>query len=44
MKSVRLDNDLEARLERAARAMAMSHSEYLRDAVARRCDEVLGSR
>jgi hypothetical protein len=42
MKSVRLDNDLEAKLERAARALAMSQSEFLRDALARRCDEVLG--
>ena len=43
MKSVRLNDDLEAKLERAARALAMSQSEFLRDALARRCDEVLGS-
>ena len=43
MKSVRLDEDLETRLERAARALAVSQSEFLRDALARRCDEVLGS-
>jgi hypothetical protein len=43
MKSVRLDKDLESRLERAARALAMSQSDFLRDALARRCDEVLGS-
>ncbi len=42
MKSVRLDTHLEAKLERAARALAMSQSEFLRDALARRCDEVLG--
>lgn len=42
MKSVRLDDNLEAKLERAARALAMSQSEFLRDALARRCDEVLG--
>jgi hypothetical protein len=42
MKSVRLDKDLETRLERAARALAVSQSEFLRDALARRCDEVLG--
>ena len=42
MKSVRLDDDLEAKLERAARALAISQSEFLRDALARRCDEVLG--
>jgi hypothetical protein len=43
MKSVRLDKTLETRLERASRAMGMSQSEFLRDALARRCDEVLGS-
>ena len=43
MKSVRLDENLEAKLERAARALAMSQSAFLRDALARRCDEVLGS-
>jgi hypothetical protein len=42
MKSVRLDDNLEAKLERAARALAMTQSEFLRDALARRCDEVLG--
>jgi Ribbon-helix-helix protein, copG family len=42
MKSVRLGDDLEAKLERAARALAMSQSEFLRDALIRRCDEVLG--
>ena len=43
MKSVRLDDNLEAKLERAARALAMSQSEFLRDALTRRCDEVLGN-
>lgn len=42
MKSVRLDSDLEARLERAARAVGSSQSEFIRSAVGRRCDEVLG--
>jgi predicted transcriptional regulator len=42
VKSVRLDSDLEARLERAARATGMSQSEFLRHALANRCDEVLG--
>jgi hypothetical protein len=42
MKSVRLNEDQATRLERAARALAMSQSEFLRDALARRCDEVLG--
>jgi hypothetical protein len=41
VKSVRLERGLEARLERAARAAAMSQSEFIRDALARRCDEVL---
>jgi predicted DNA-binding protein len=42
MKSVRLDPDLEARLKRAARALATSESSFIRDALARRCAEVLG--
>lgn len=41
MKSVRLGSGLEGKLERAARAAAMSQSEFIRDALARRCDEVL---
>lgn len=41
MASVRLDSQLEARLERAARAAAMSQSEFIRDALSRRCDEIL---
>ena len=36
MKSVRLDADMEAKLERAARALATSQSEFIRDALARR--------
>jgi hypothetical protein len=43
VKSVRLDPALEAKLERAARAAAVSQSEFIRDALARRCDEVLGA-
>jgi len=43
MKSVRLDHDLEIKLERAARALGVSQSELLRDALARRCDELLGA-
>jgi hypothetical protein len=42
MKSVRLDAELEAKLERAARALATSQSEFIREALIRRCDEVLG--
>lgn len=42
MKSVRFDPELEAELERAARAEGVSYSEFIREAVARRCEEVLG--
>ena len=42
MKSVRLDDDLEAKLRRAARALGTSQSEFIREALARRCEEVLG--
>lgn len=42
MKSVRLDPDLGAKIERAARALATSQSEFIRAALARRCEEVLG--
>ncbi len=42
MKSVRLDRDLQAKLERAARSLAVSQSDFIREALARRCDEVLG--
>jgi predicted transcriptional regulator len=43
MKSVRLDSSLERKLERAARAAAVSQSEFIREALARRCDEVLAN-
>jgi hypothetical protein len=42
VKSIRVSGDLEAKLRRAARALAMTQSEFVRDALARRCDEVLG--
>jgi predicted transcriptional regulator len=42
VKSVRLDPGLQARLERAAQAVAQSQSEFIRQAVERRCEEVLG--
>ena len=42
VKSVRLDPGLQTKLERAARALAQSQSEFIRDALARRCEEVLG--
>jgi predicted DNA-binding protein len=41
MTSVRLDSKLEEKLACAARALAVSQSEFIRDAVARRCEEVL---
>ena len=40
-KSVRLDSQLESRLERAARALGISQSELIREAVAKRCKEVV---
>jgi len=43
MKSVRLDRDLQEKLERAARSLAVSQSEFIREALVRRCDEVLGN-
>ena len=42
MKSVRLGADLENKLERAARALSTTQSEFIRDTLARRCAEVLG--
>jgi hypothetical protein len=42
MKCVRLDDNLEVKLERAARALGVSQSAFLRDALVRRCAEVLG--
>lgn len=41
MKSVRLDPELEAELARAARTAGVSESNFIREAVRRRCDEVL---
>lgn len=41
MKSVRLDRELEELLERAARAEGVSESAFIRDALRRRCQEVL---
>lgn len=41
IKSVRLDPELETKLERAARTLNVSQSEFIREAVAGRCDEVL---
>lgn len=41
IKSVRFDDELEANLERAARVLGVSQSELIRDAVTKRCTEVL---
>lgn len=41
-KSARLDPQLQDELERAAKALGISQSELIRDAIARRCREVLG--
>jgi hypothetical protein len=41
-KSFRLDPDLERRLEQAAAHEGVPASALIRDAVRRRCDEVLG--
>jgi hypothetical protein len=41
MKSVRFEAELEEKLRRAAAALEISQSEFIRDAVARRCNEVL---
>jgi Ribbon-helix-helix protein, copG family len=41
-KSFRLDPDLERRLEQAAASEGVPASALIRDAVRRRCDEVLG--
>jgi predicted DNA-binding protein len=43
VKSVRFDAELEKKLERAARALAVTQSQFIRDALARRCEEVLAS-
>ncbi len=41
-KSARLDEQLQEELEKAAKALGVSQSELIRDAIARRCREVLG--
>ena len=40
-KSVRFDRQLESRLERAAKALGLTQSEFIRDAIAKRCDHAL---
>ncbi len=44
MRSVRLDEQLEARLAEAARVTGQPVSAIIRDAVAERCDVLLGRR
>jgi len=44
MRSVRLGQELEARLEEASQITGEPVSEIIREAVRRRCDEVLGGR
>lgn len=44
MRSVRLGRELESRLEEAAQITGEPVSEIIREAVRRRCDEVLGGR
>ena len=41
MKSVRLGNDLEQRLEKAARITGQPASQIIRDAVREQCDKLL---
>ena len=43
MRSVRLGEELEARLEQAAEVAGEPVSELIRDAVRKKCDEVLGA-
>jgi len=44
MRSVRLDHELEARLDETARLSGQPVSAIIRDAVRSRCDEILGQR
>lgn len=44
MKSVRLDDVLEARLKEAARLARVPESSIIRDAIALRCDAILADR
>jgi predicted DNA-binding protein len=40
-KSVRFDRELESRLEEAAKALGLTQSELIRDAITKRCEQVL---
>jgi hypothetical protein len=44
MKTVRLDRGLRERLRRAAREASRTESDLIREALERRCDEVLSGR
>lgn len=43
MKSVRLDSEVEKQLERAAKISGVSESEFIREAIRRQADHVLGN-
>jgi hypothetical protein len=43
IKRVRFGRDLQARLDRAARTVGISQSEFVRGAVEARCEKVLGA-
>jgi hypothetical protein len=42
VKRIRLDVELQERVARAARVLAISQAEFIRQVLTRRCDEVLG--
>lgn len=42
MKSVRLDTEIEKQLERAAEISGVSESEFIREAIRRQADQILG--
>jgi hypothetical protein len=42
VKRIRLDVELQERVARAARVLAISQPEFIRQVLRRRCDEVLG--
>lgn len=43
MRSVRLSEELESKLERASKAAGLPVSEFIRQAVEQKCDETLGN-
>ena len=42
-KSIRFHPQLEKSLDRASRALNITHSEFIRDAVAKHCDDILAT-